>query len=238
MDILEKMAKIPWIKQETPAAVEDFFHALRLPVPAKNEFTLTTDKGFIVFLNPYGLAIRMTSHDIAPAAHPLVLQPLLRTTAGQYRIDITPGIECPIKYNDAYELAECLYFDHGGNYNGGYLPGTTIPVVIDPESIEILSGSAKKTAELLRRHNYLDKAQNPQDKLYRPLKKLFNEAWPGCKGKPDHEKLQTAWDKCRQMKDEGKLVASWLKGGIFTEGNYKNAFTGSKLYAARLEPSP
>ncbi|HEY8191597.1 MAG TPA: hypothetical protein VIG74_04165 [Alphaproteobacteria bacterium] len=104
MDLLENMSEIPWVKQETPAAVKDFFTALRLPVPEENEFTKTTDEGFIIFLNPYGLAIRMTSHRIAPVTHPLVLQPLLRVATGQYRIDVTPGIECPIKYDDALIL--------------------------------------------------------------------------------------------------------------------------------------
>ncbi|HEY8191596.1 MAG TPA: hypothetical protein VIG74_04160 [Alphaproteobacteria bacterium] len=91
---------------------------------------------------------------------------------------------------------------------------------------------------MLRNHDYCDKTQDPQEKIYGPLKKLFNEAWTDCKGKPDPAKLQNVWNKCREMKNQGKLVTSWLRGEIFTEGNYKNAFTGSKLYAARLEASP
>lgn len=238
MDLLENMAAIPWVKKETPAAVKDFFTAMRLPVPQENEFTETSDCGFIVFLNPYGLAIRMTLHDTAPVTHPLVLKPLLRTTVGQYRIDVTPGIECPIKYHDADDLESCLHFDTASLHNAGYLPDTGIPVVLDPRGIFILSRSVERTAALLRKHDYRDNTQDPQEKLYGPLKKIFNETWPGCKGTPDPAKLQTVWDKCRDMKDEGKLVTSWLKGEIFTTNNYKNAFTGSRLYAARLEASP
>lgn len=237
MDLLENMSEIPWVKEETCAAVKDFFTAMRLPVPEKNEFTETNDCGFIVFLNPYGLAVRMTLHAVAPVTHPLVLQPLLRVAAGQYRIDVTPGIECPIEYDDADDLESCLHFDTASPHNAGYLPDTGIPVVLDPRGIFLLSKSVERTAALLSKHNYRDRV-DPQEKLYGPLKKLFNEAWPGCNEKPEPAKLQNVWNKCRDMKEGGKLVTSWLKGEIFTTHNYKNAFTGSQLYAARLEASP
>ncbi len=86
---------------------------------------------------------------------------------------------------------------------------------------------------------YLMRAFNgdPQKKLFGPLKKKFDDAWPQHNDDPDTQKFKEALLMCKDYKQQGKLVAGWEDGYSF-EYKYYDDITSSyvaHLYAKSLE---
>jgi hypothetical protein len=204
----------------------DYFTALGLPVPASRETFHTSDDGYIVFLDRFGMTLRL----IRDREHPLfdnprILQPIASRRIGDLRADLYPGIYSDVSTFSSMRLRSRLLLN-GIDYwdalprNGGYLPRTdgTGPdrhaVVLDAGACRKLNVGARAVMSLLRlagRPFAAAPKPNPQDTLYKGLRDSFNAAWPLESDRPDPGKMQSFWDLCREEKTRGRLVTTWNK---------------------------
>jgi hypothetical protein len=217
---------------DSAARIAAFFTAMRLPLPEKGEYYRTSDEGRIVFLTAYGCAVRMTLREHSfTGTHSRCLRPLFSRAAGQFVVEINPGIDCPVRANDVCRINSLLKNEHGIHYpdpgaaNYGYLPGTDYPVIVDlafmDGKIEALSHSAQDIARLLER--------DPQEKLYSRTRRLFREAWPEDAPRPDAARLAAAWENCAALKAQGLLLSPW------ESFNYVNTTDAARNYAAKMK---
>jgi hypothetical protein len=243
---------------EAAANVRTLFNALAMPLPPRDAFTKTVDGGMLVFLNDPACVMRIVcTRDIPHAVlhdHPLILQPLGSRMAGNIRVDINPGIHCPVAADVPDRLRAALANDNirlvdDKTLNCGVLPGLPAgddaPVVLDLGAVRKLHGSFKDAMRAAM--GYVPPPRTDRDDIqarhYAPLRAAFARAWPEKAALPDAQKIQEFWDQCRAFKIAGKLVTSWLtdtwkaeaadwlKDAWFEEPNgYKNAERGSLLY--------
>src|ERR1035437_561051 len=114
--------------KETAQAVKSFFNAMALPVPHEKEYHETYGDGFVVFLDDYGLLIRLTNDTKYPLMeHARILQPLMTRKAGELRISLSPGVHLTDDEKAASRLSNTLkkdninFWDNGAK-NIGRLP--------------------------------------------------------------------------------------------------------------------
>jgi hypothetical protein len=260
MNLIEHIEKL--YEKPTATAVSALLSNLRLPVPEAGEYTKSWDDGFIVFLNPYGCLLRLVDKEKSPLIHdPAILRPLASRNAGRMRVDINPGVECPIDPRDVpslfFRLKERgIIFWDGKVRNCGYLPAQQgerrIPVVIDPDSCAVrqLSQSVSLVDRMFQVKNIVtntlricalpsrDKppeAQiSTQDMIYGQLSSIFNAAWPTDREAPKNPiGISKFWDTCHSFREKGLLITSWLSKDMGAS-NYKNANHGSEKFASRL----
>ena len=221
----------------TAHKVEDFFENLGLPVPQEtpqgNEYTQASEGGLITFLNDSACIIRLAPHSAGVSQeHPHILKPLYQRDCGKLRAELYPGVISPVNYYDLLRLERALDRDDirlwdNHEDNCGYLPHYTlpqfrkgIPVVIDVDACEKIKAGVRWARALLRKMTYEQKKPLPAA-----------TAWPAAANQSDPAALARAWDMCADMKQQGLLIANWQTDRI--ENDYKNAVTGSTLYAAR-----
>lgn len=257
MNILEKIQRV--YDTGTADAVSSTLHHLQMPVPGAEEYTTSWDDGFLVFLNHHGCVIRMTDQDKLPGLEdPAILVPLASRMAGRLKIDINPGLECPVDPRDAMALSEQLK-TRGVNlwdqktHNCGYLPALPglsrrIPVVIDPCAVHALSESTGLVRNLIsaktilvnvaQKLNLPEQAPPPsanpshQDQVFGSLRQAFQAAWSTDQKQPSARKINDFWKSCRASFEKGLLTTSWLSSDM-QESGYKNAYKGSKDFAER-----
>jgi hypothetical protein len=235
---------------ETCVRVQAMLSDLGLPLPDKKETFMTARKGALLFLEDYGVVIRIESK---PTPHgnnarinnsDWVLQPLVSLPAGKALIEICPGC-APATTMEQAEFVNKQLKKEGINYadiqlvNTGLLPFKTpafpdgIPVVIDRLAVNRF----KHTLAPLKAH--FSKTP-PQKSLYTPLKNAFHAAWPEGQAHPDPEKMQNFWQFCTKNVTTGILVAGWkIPIGDIDDYNdhyeKKNkAVTVGKAYAKKL----
>jgi hypothetical protein len=192
-----------------------------LPMPKDKTEFLDGTEGALLFLNKYGVTIRIEKTDTHADGYTVdrindsgwIVKPLATINAGKATIEIIPGthLEKDIakdKYlHDELRHQNVGYFDRGVR-NIGRLPITTptfpegVPVIIDRLAVRKLMDSTAPIAEALKNKQSLE-AEQAQEKLYGPLRKTFETAWP------EPQKMQQFWQQCEQGVKEGKLVAGW-----------------------------
>jgi hypothetical protein len=236
--------------EHTANAVCDLFNKLAIPAPDSGEYTRTTDKGFILFLNEAGIVVRLTSNEIQNIRHDNILQPFGSRLAGHLRADLFPGVLLEHGNAQLYfdsrkiideELEQVgLVFNDAIDANIGYIHERSShkfhPVIIDPDAYRkedfgsklITKGLLSSVSHLIP--FYAERIPTPvQDRHYAPLHHAFSSAWPKDSDSPDQEKITQMWDVCRDMKAQGILKTAWLSA----YANYKNMEKGSQLYASR-----
>jgi len=187
--------------------------------------------------------------DILKAQNPHFLHSLFNRKAGDYRIDIDPGIECPVTGGEVRSICKMMKRNYGITmedskpHNMGFIPGThpRYPVFIDldPHYVKIsgpavsrLTAAVRSVKEILTGKE--DKAAaDIQDKIYAPLKAALNEAWPANQDTADTEGIDRFFQLCREFKEAGKLVAGWED----EKNSYSNTTETSRRYAQRLQNS-
>jgi hypothetical protein len=235
--------------EDTARDVLKAFKQMGLPAPEKSaEFVEGTDGG-LLFLNRYGLVIRIepeetknsTSHRIYDRVNdsPWVLNPLASIPAGQAVIEICPGCEiendeekgCGL-LNEKLEK-QGLSMDDWSSGNTGFIPVKTlrfpegIPVVIDRGAVRRLTESIAPVKTAMDEE--AREATAAIEMLYGPLRQSFNEAWP------DPQKMGEFWRLCRSYERDGRLVAGWNKA----KQEYKTSMATwtAKAYEYRLRPA-
>lgn len=196
------------------------FGSLCLPVPLDEQYLETSDRGAMVFLNKFGVVLRISVPDLLedpkeakyrfdPVPHPDIGQPIAAFTVGKLRAELLPGLRLGWNGKHSAELKERLdgdgidFHDASRLSNYGYLPLTNdqypdgIPVVVDRNAAR-RRGPAHFT-----------------DKLHpfppRELGQMFREAWPDAAGPAKREKMVEFWQACADLKQQNKLVAGWAK---------------------------
>ncbi len=221
--------------EDDAASLTAFFNAMAMPVPEKGEYTATTDKGGLVFLDAPGCVLRFTLNEAFPAiVHRAVLQPVFSRNLGIFRAEIFPGVRSPVSSEDDLVRAATWLRDDGIVFpdfkeiredNFGYLPLTDsenprgMPVALDMGAMK-----DKRTTDAT-----MD--PGPQRILYGELAAMFSQAWPDDAPLPDVKKLTKAWALCLKIKEQGALAADWRQPGRFYSG-FKNIKSGGEKYAA------
>jgi len=230
----------------TAVMVAEFFKRLELPAPQnKAEFLSSTD-GALVFLNKYGLVIRIETpttfvggeyEGVRINDNAWVLKPLASFQAGKAVIEICPGgyQSQGAEQNQALRQRLREQGIHIWDYkfsNIGLIPVKTVNfpqgvhVVIDRLAVTKLSDSVAPVREALKALH--DEAAAAVENFYAPLRKGFSEAWS------DPKKVGEFWALCESGVKEGKLVPGW-NGYVDDEVYYERCDHGTndKIYAAK-----
>lgn len=205
--------------RKTVSAIGRIIADLGLPLPYDGADYVKGADGLILFSSRFGVVLRIEadtpSRDIN--RNPWVLQPLGTYRAGKARIEVCPGVETT---NDPEDLTTVtcalpstgfqMNDPHEGNI--GLLPVRSpnfpngIPVVIDRPAVSLLTRRIKNVKVALRQ---MGLAEDPQTKLYAPLRQALKEAWPNSTKRPDHLKMKKFWMLCQKSVKEGTLIAGW-----------------------------
>ena len=205
---------------KTAVGVIESFQKMGLPPPQKKEEFLDGTEGGLVFLNKYGLVLRIEKTDTHADGYSVdridnsawIVKPLATINAGAATIEIIPGThlekeEKTNKYMIDNLRKENISFFDSGIRNLGRLPIKTpsfpegVPVVIDRLAVRKLSDSIKPVQQALTQE--VLEAVQAQETLYGPLKKAFENAGM------EPQKMQQFFKLCEQNVKEGKLVAGW-----------------------------
>lgn len=231
---------------DTAQEILKSFQKMGLPEPESTYEVLKATEGFLVFLNKYGIVIRIEYKDAknSPSEEILdrvnnsewILKPIASIDVGKAIIEICPG--CHISKNVEYvhQLKETLakqriIFWDAGPRNIGLMPIKTtqfpegVPVVIDRLAVAKLSNSAGLARKVLDKE-----IVKMQRKLYGPLQRSFKDTWP------DPEKMKQFWSLCEQYVAEEKLIAGW--NAAAADDPYSKptrAYMCAKNYGERLK---
>ena len=206
---------------ETAENVLSVFEKMELPPPEDWHEFLDGTEGGLVFLNRYGLVLRIEDKKSLKENWgrkgikdtPWILKSVASMDVGKAVIEICPGCHLGKSYQELDFLkdhlrAQKIDFWDAQFANFGIMPIKTpsfpegIPVVIDRGAVESLTFSVKAIGAELQKKNAQEAAQ-AQASLYDPLRQAFSEAWK------DTGKMRQFWDLCRRYVREEKLIAGW-----------------------------
>jgi hypothetical protein len=191
-----------------------------LPVPESSDEFMEGTEGGLVFLNKYGLVMRIEA--IIPGNcfctpervndSGWVLQPLASLEAGLAMVELCPGTHLERHYSNSERLRDQLRreridFWDDGTRNCGVLPVKTlrfpegVTVVIDRLAVKRLSQSTAPIAQAFKEE--AQEAAAAQEKLYAPLREALKAALP------DARKMKQFWELCESYVRDGKLVSGW-----------------------------
>ena len=239
--------------------IKETLTSLQLPIPHNKDEFLCATEGVLLFLNDYGVVIRieLNNRNIELSKlgfakvdnHPHILQPLFEIETEYFSIGIFPGC----KINQDQEIANVLrkklqqddvnFWDDQPE-NVGLIPLSTldkraqdIPVVIDVTAVETLSKSVQKVRAALDK-KYRQKNLDAQARFYEPLRKAFVTAWDPETHSFEADKVREAWSLCLEYKKQGKLIPAW-DNGIFGE-NTKSIIAQKigRTYQAVMHETP
>ena len=231
----------------TAREVLEIFKKIGLPAPADGKEFLRGSEGALIFLNPYGLVMRIeyrnteTAHTAYPFDRindsPWIIQPLASIDAGKATIEIIPGVRFEEKETNSDYLVcklreQSVNFWDAGRPNTGRVPMKTpkfpdgIPVVIDRLAVRKLSESVAPLKRALETAEAKEAAE-AEEKLYAPLRQSLSEAWT------DPQKMQQFWRLCQSYVRDGKLVAGWNEQRVHNIKTDRAANT-AKEYESKL----
>lgn len=206
----------------TARKVIQAFQKMSLPLPQSYGEFLHGTEGGLVFLNRYGVVIRIEGKKSKLGSEyrfdrinnsPWILKPLASIDAGRAVIEICPGCHPETNYDNIGYVRDRLreqninYWDARGFCNSGRVPVKTpsfpkgVPVVIDRLAVRKLTGNIKPVRLALKKR--AQEAAQAQEKLYGPLRKTFKNSWPNA------PKMARFWALCQRFVQEGKLIAGW-----------------------------
>lgn len=241
---------------ETARLISAFFDAIRMPLPDFDEYTLSSDGGFLIFLDDVGCVMRGSSEKkCQKIENPMILRPLLsRPITDDFRIDVFPAIRSPALDEEVALIKETLFqdaiiFRDTQIYNVGYLPVQTkdfphgFPVIIDMGAFRHMAKATREARKHLPPSPVKMFQNDLQEVAFGDLRRAFENAWPQDQGRPDQDKLAQAWQLCTKKTKEHSplhdgrrvktLMAIWMQQDIamFSVADFKGAKTGGEKYA-------
>jgi hypothetical protein len=245
--------------------VLETFKKLGIPAPQKHGEFLSGKEGLLVFLNKYGIVIRIEKPDeklgfraVRVNDEVLVAKPLASLKAGGAVIEISLGVRQETKPENVKYLREALaargieYWDHKLS-NTGRAPIYTphwpdgVPIVIDRGAVRRLTKKTKPISDALKKKYAMEaaEARKALEEIAAPLRQAFKKALPNKKALPDPEKMKAFWKLCEGIMQQGKLVAGWCepqsqaakdeRPAYGDNGKTPEAAKAAKRYAARLQ---
>lgn len=256
MNLAEYTARI--FRRSEGTQTERFFKQLGLPLPIEGEFSRTSDHGFLVFITPLALVVRITYNKDLEASDSRGLHaPLFSLKSDLIRIDLNAGMQCPVLHDEissmryAFKIAGVTFRDFNPQ-NAAYLPDAdNTPVVIDPCSTQ-LSGDnipskylsdLKSRADLnLRKKNrnsnfkgWVEKATHQDQAVFSDLRGMLRATWRHPSKSADQALVAAFQQQCRIDIKKGILVAGWDQNCEVQKDDYKSAKSSSAKYAERFK---
>lgn len=230
------------------------FARVGLPAPQKEDEFLAGTEGSLLFLNRYGVVIRIEHKDTqnSPSGFssdriddsPWVLRPLASIDAGKAVFEICPGTHTSDDEMEALYLKEMAKSDgvnfwDAGAQNIGRIPVSTplmpqgIHVVIDRGAVNLLSEATNPIRHALAGEFAVQTkaAHEAVESFYGGLTRRFGDCWSG--GRP----MRDFWNLCAKYAAAGKLVAGWNEKNIndrFAENKKRRAMDKASRYEDRL----
>jgi len=201
--------------------IKSYLNKLQLPVPEKGTQYFYGRTGFIIFINRYGVVIRMEEKDddakyiCRVNDSDFILKPLSTQIVGDLVAEVCPGYhrnttEKSVLIVKAMLKDEGIHFYDNLIENVGLSPFKTPefpegrPTLIDRLSVSRLTEATNDIRQALA-----NREASIEDKAYAPLVQAFADAWPTGQSAPDKDKTEKCWQLCAQFKAEGKLVTGW-----------------------------
>lgn len=219
--------------------VAQTFSELSLPLPETKAEFMDGNEGFLLFLSPYAMTLRIEPskpHAGEYLQHPNILQPIISYDLGTAILEVTPSVAVDECDEDDVATLKSKLYDDGVFFwddevrNIGKLPietpefPTGIPVVIDRLSVERVSHSPS-----LLEVEYPEKFRNnptpiydqtidlgEQKTLYKPLTEAFQKAEAHKEHRGDYQaSIKAFWQKCEETKAQGITIAQWDDKAFF-----------------------
>lgn len=219
------------------------FDGMGLPLPARDSVMVAT-AGVMVFLDDYGLTIRIEKTDHWTGAHiadhPLMLGALLqRRLLPQVVLEICPGVHTT---KDRALQRKFLKATNGSGIkmmdtqvaNIGILPGSDQIVIIDRMAARHLEGFTALWQRIVARQLH-----HPQKALYGALQEAAEQAWRKDQALPDAAGLQKFMQLAQQAKQDGVLVSGWVNDDhmqpLYAANKPSMATAAGRAYAQQIE---
>lgn len=242
--LFDKFSKV------TADKLSGVFEELNLPIPHRGEYHRWDST--VVFLNPFGLALRLQPRKKMPLLrHEHLLRPLGSIIVDEkLRIDITQGGKTATKEEQSRAVHKKLKADRILTDDIKHKPQNSlilravniefpegIPVAYDPYKLKTYNRSIREFKDVIHSSNVIDmlptaeEEQDAQDTLFGELRAQFQDCVTPNSGQIDPNKLTEFYQSCRQYKKAGLLLAPW-------ESGLKTPFSlarKSAKYALRME---
>jgi|GEM_PF-6940148 hypothetical protein len=201
-------------------SVADILERLHLPEPRGNEYYITNDYGYLMFMTFQGCAIRITNNSrCPPLEHSRILKPLVRFDLGEHRIDLNPGLKLTQSISSVVRMISALAkddidFSDPAPRNCGIIPAEctgfrfNYTVVCDDGAVDKMPD--RKFGLLKKIHSMIavnDNNNDVQVRAYQSLRDAFHTAIRSEKP----EDMMAAWKLCRAEQLKGRLCADWVK---------------------------
>lgn len=238
--------------------LKDIFSRLKRPVPQREDCFETRDEGRIVFLSPYGCAIRITEKDRKLETENIhALKPIFSWSAGSYIVDLNPGVRIPLDDDDFMHAEDMItrsgLFGDTHYTNIGHLGNTDFPVMIDLDCQSTTSGlppwqSHLSVSRMIKKLilTLMDKAgndnrdqeheviQNPAEELFGDIMEMAEKLAVADPQDCTGEAAASLWKRCMELKNQGMLHASWQqsvhKDIVEKSNHYENALIRDSMH--------
>jgi len=207
--------------EDSAPLVLEAFDKINLPVPTKSNQYLKSNEGSLVFVNKYGVVVRVEPQNPAKNYYVRVndsgciLQPIGSIDAGTAVIEICPGCnvekdEDSIEFMKALLECEGLIFSDPQLENLGrlYTDSTRYPdgilVILDR-----LAVSTKKENINIVKNKVSEEAKKEQKRFTAPFRDAFKE------GLADKSKMRRFWELLENYASQGKIKRGWNDNSDF-----------------------
>ena len=204
---------------------KDIYDMLELPVGCENSYIKINNGGRLIFLEDYGLVIRIDLNrgDFKPAPeHDLVLQPLKRFKYGSAVVSILPAIKVLEFDKNWLKTAKSLrktlgkdgikYWDIQ-HENTGLIYSTKlnkyVPVVLDQDAARYADPAPQFIEQVKKALNTQNK-KNGQTENFNGLQSLFTPLAQKLDKGLKNKDLKDFYQAARKMLSTGKLENGWV----------------------------
>ncbi len=204
--------------EETAEKVLNAFDKIELPAPGKATQFLKSNEGCVIFLNKYGLVVRVENKTPEKGYYARVndsgaiLQPLVSIDAGNAVVEICPGChverdEASIEYLKNLLHNEGLVFSDPQLENIGRLDTDNpeypdgLLLIIDRLAVSRMKEDVNVVS--IDNNQFIVKSKEEQLRFSAPFRRVFRE------GLKDSSRMHEFWTLVESYASEGKLIAGW-----------------------------
>ncbi len=207
--------------EESALKVLDAFEKINLPPPTIGNQFLKSNEGALVFVNKYGVVIRLEpqtpekNYYVRVSDSGCILEPLGSIDAGTAVIEICPGCdvekdETSIEQMKEQLKGEGLVFSDDQLENLGRLhtDDARFPkgllLILDRLAVSKMKEDLK-----IVKNEITEEARKEQERFTAPLHKAFKE------GLADSSKMNTFWELLERCVAEGEIIRGWNDNSDF-----------------------